>query len=459
MDEDTAPGKTEPGQADGNLAGVPETVEDAAAETLADRVFFVFSGLSSVWFAIVLFQASLGWQHVWFLVVFWAALAYLVLPRLHRIFTRIYLPDYFIGRSRTSDGLLGDPVNVAFLGSAPQVHTAMSTSQWTLADPVTLASSWQIVSSTLTRRSYDEAPVSPLFLFSRQQDFAYQQEVDGNPGKRHHIRFWKAPPGWLLPGGIPVDWLAAGSYDRAVGFSLFTLQITHKIEASIDVERDYVVQSVLAAAPESSLTLIRDFSTGYHSRNGGGDSIVTDGDLPIVDLSALKAGGGPAMAQPAQKKRRPLPTLLGGIMVLGRGMSSLVLAATFMALSTDEPAMIQAFGDSVAGLDLRTVIIPGAVGLAVFAVAEFIVAWFIFRGGNRARVVAMTLGAGSIVVQFSNVLSGGDAISFNTTLVSFSLDILLILALSSERSRTFARRQTGSLRHPKPLKPVLSGNQ
>jgi len=30
--------------------------------------------------------------------------------------------------------------------------------------------------------------------------------------------------------------------------------------------------------------VVRHFSTGYHSRNGGGDAIETDGDLPIVHL-------------------------------------------------------------------------------------------------------------------------------------------------------------------------------
>lgn len=47
-------------------------------------------------------------------------LAYPALPRLHRILTRIYVPDYFIGRTRTSDGLLGDPVNLALLGRSFQ---------------------------------------------------------------------------------------------------------------------------------------------------------------------------------------------------------------------------------------------------------------------------------------------------------------------------------------------------
>ena len=58
--------------------------------------------------------------------------------RLHRILTRIYLPYYFIGRARTSDGLLGDPVNVALLGSEEQLHSAMHQAGWTLADDVDL---------------------------------------------------------------------------------------------------------------------------------------------------------------------------------------------------------------------------------------------------------------------------------------------------------------------------------
>ena len=41
------------------------------------------------------------------LIVFWVLLTYLLLPRLHRILTRLYVPGYFIGRARTSDGLLG----------------------------------------------------------------------------------------------------------------------------------------------------------------------------------------------------------------------------------------------------------------------------------------------------------------------------------------------------------------
>lgn len=256
---------------------------------LLDGFFFIFAGVASLWLAWLVFTESfmLGWWGIAFLVVFWLMLAYLVLPRLHRILTTIYVPDYFIGRARTSDGLLGDPVNLALDGEAAQLHAALAAAGWTRADDVTLASSWRIVTSTVRRRSYDEAPVSPLFLFGRQQDFAYQQEVEGNPARRHHVRFWRTPEGWLLPGGRRVDWLAAGTFDRAVGFSLFTLQVTHKIDADIDVERDHIVTTVRAANPDARVEVLHDFSTGYHSRNGGGDSIRTDGDLPIVDVRAV----------------------------------------------------------------------------------------------------------------------------------------------------------------------------
>ena len=259
--------------------------------TALDQFFFVFAGIAAIWLAWLLLTESfqLGWWGILVFFVFWGMLAYLALPRLHRMLTAIYVPDYFIGRTRTSDGLLGDPINLALLGDEAALHAAMRGASWTRADRVTLRTSWRIVASTVTRRSYDEAPVSPLFLFGRMQDFAYQQEVAGNPAKRHHVRFWRTPDGWLLPGGTRVDWLAAGTFDRAVGFSLFTLQVTHKIDADTDIERDHIISTVQGARPEVGLTILRDFSTGYHSRNGGGDSIRTDGHLPVLDLRGANA--------------------------------------------------------------------------------------------------------------------------------------------------------------------------
>lgn len=214
----------------------------------------------------------------------WLILAYLGLPYMHRKLTKIYLPNYYIGRTRTGDGFLGDPINLAFLGTKRDIMKSMEKAGWTLADELNHKSTISMIKNTLLRRSYPNAPVSSLYLFSDKQNFAYQIEVGGTTSRRHHIRFWKVPDGWFLPGGFKADWLAAATFDRKVGFSSFTLQITHKIESNIDTERDYVIQTIRKFRPSTKIKIIKKFASGYHDRNGGGDHITTDGSMPFIDL-------------------------------------------------------------------------------------------------------------------------------------------------------------------------------
>ena len=410
-------------------------------DSALDWVFFVVGGAAAVWLAALVFWESfeLGWWQISFVAMFWVLLAYLVLPRLHRILTRIYVPNYFIGRARTSDGLLGDPVNVALLGAESQVHEVMSRAGWTMADDLALATGWRIVTSTLLRRSYLEAPVSPLLLFGRKQDFAYQQEVDGSPGKRHHVRFWRCPPGWKLPGGRDAEWLAAGTYDRSVGLSLFTLQVTHKIDANTDAERDHVVASVGAANPAVTVAVIEDFSSGYHARNGGGDAIATDGDLPVIDVRGVR---GPVAERldlsTDSRDRRPAPTAVGALFVFVRGLLALYLALSVIAAPDAFAADLQTVP---AGAERTIAFWVVAGSLLLFAAAELGLAWKVFLGRNWARLLAMTLSTAAILAQAANVVEGGPGITLKTNLPGLALDILLLLALSSERSLVYARRE------------------
>lgn len=222
---------------------------------------------------------------LWGFLLIWVLSAYALLPQLTRVITRIYVPAYFIGRARTVDGLLGDPMNLAVLGSPAQVAAAMKAAGWTAADPLTLRSGWHIVRASLLRRSYPGAPVSPLFLFGEKQALAFEQEVAGSPASRHHVRFWTCPLGWKLPGGLDADLLGAATFDRRVGLSLFTLQVTHKVAERTDEERDLVVAALRSAG--GTVLVLENFTTGYHARNGGGDIIETDGNLPIIDLRSL----------------------------------------------------------------------------------------------------------------------------------------------------------------------------
>src|SRR4051794_7983353 len=432
-----------------------------SVSSFLDGFFFIFAAVASIWLATLVFNEGFnwGWSSIAFFLVFWALLAYLVLPRLHRILTTIYVPDYFIGRARTSDGLLGDPVNLALLGSTDEIHSALTAAGWTRADEVNGASSLRIISSTITRRSYDEAPVSPLFLFGRQQDVAYQQEVKGNPAKRHHVRFWRCPDGWLLPGGRRVEWLAAGTFDRSVGFSLFTLQITHKIDANTDIERDHIVSTLVDADVGADVTVIKDFSTGYHARNGGGDTIETDGDLPVIDLSGVRVDAqGASVAADADarrlalEERRPVPTALGVLLMVLRvlaGVGYIVLNL----LDWQRFVGSELATSAVSADERETVSLVLGVAMGVFAaglVLYFLLALLVFFGSNWARIAAMSYSA--LIIAFSAVdfFNGGPQVSLKNNLLGLALDILVLLALSSKRSRLWARRPADGRRRTRP---------
>ena len=408
-------------------------------ETTLDWVFFVLGGAAAIWLAWVLLRESFsfGWWQIAFVVVFWGMLAYLVLPRLHQILTRIYVPDYFIGRARTSDGLLGDPVNIAILGGEQQVHTAMLAAGWTRADDLSLRTGLRIVRSTLLRRSYLEAPVSPLLLFSRKQDFAYQQEVNGTPGKRHHVRFWRCPEGWRLPGGRETDWLAAGTYDRSVGFSLFTLQVTHKIAADTDLERDHVVSTVLGADDRATSTTIEGFSAGYHARNGGGDSIVTDGDLPILNLRGIPRSPDEPEVTTDSRDRRPAPTVVGAALLGLSGLTSIVNGVVELVEAGPEGASVYSDAPELA----TGILVAAAVLFFIVGFVNTLIAWRVFLGRPFARILSMGLSVIGIGGQILTTELGGNE-SLTANLPSVALSVLVLLALSSSRAAIYSHRAT-----------------
>ena len=426
-----------------------DDADEVAENRLAGRLdawLFAAGGVLSVYLSYLTLLEGIqpGWPAL-LLLAFRALVAYLVLPRIHRLLTRIYVPDYFIGRSRTADGLLGDPVNLALLGTADQVHTAMRNAGWVRADEVTLRTGWRIVVSSVLGHTYANAPVSPLFLFQRRQDFAYQQEVDGSPSQRHHVRFWRCPDGWLLPGGSRVDWLAAGTFDRRVGLSLFTLQVTHKIGQDIDEERDHIVSTVRAADAAVRVRVIENFATGYHARNGGGDRIETDGDLPVLDLTAVAPSGTgtaavvtrdtpepPAPLAPVRREHAiaPAQVLFASVITGLRGLANLVLAVT---------ALLGLYGPL--GIDPADApgIVLTVVGVTVGAAALTdlaLIALLLVRQ-NWARLVLCTVSLISASAVYLTRVLNRESGRLGGDLVNLAFSVLVLLALSSEAARAY----------------------
>jgi hypothetical protein len=224
-------------------------------------------------------------RYIFGILLLYLIIAYAILPRTYRVLSRIFIPNYFIGRTQVGDRLLGDPINLAFNGTGEQLTVAMGKAGWHQAEALNFKSSAKMTYAAILKKNYPNAPVSSLFLFNKKQDFAFEKDLDGNPRKRHHIRFWKTPDNWWLPGGYKTDWLAAATFDEHVGLSLFTGQITHKIDGNVDQERNHVVETLKDVHVIKKNDVIKHFTTSYHSRNGGGDSIHTDGALPFVTLN------------------------------------------------------------------------------------------------------------------------------------------------------------------------------
>ena len=403
---------------------------------ILDFAFIVAALLLSLWLAVLLLTSSmrLTLSALIPLSLCWVVVTYLFLPRLHQLFTFLYIPDYFIGRTRTRDGVLGDPINLAFDASEADIHAAMQASGWTLADPITVRSSWKIVISSVFRRSYRHAPVSDLLVFGRAQDFAYQQEVEGSASRRHHVRFWKVPEGWTLPGGHHVDWIAAGTFDRAVGLSVFTLQVTHKIDEDVDRERDYVVNTVLYSVPGAKVRVIEDFSSGYHHRNGGGDAIRTDGHLPVVNLNGAADRTKTLFSQviqppltPARRKRigdhqiPPKSLIFAGVVALCH-------IATIIGQWDGIVGSTSVFGTDVGQREALIV----SIGFLVAVILE-VVLWVLTLMRRRwARIALMTLAS---VVAWDALLGLAHERGSLTAVFLATYSVLVVLMVSGSATR------------------------
>jgi len=157
-----------------------------------------------------------------------------------------------------------------------------SLSGWHPADPITLKSSLEIAAGTVFHRSYDDAPVSPLMLWGKQQDLTFEFPFGEDPTQRHHIRFWLAPE---QDASGRTLWAAGATFDRSVGLSHTTGQITHHIAADIDTERNHVIASLNATGKLADIVSVEGFHTAREGRNGGGDPWRTDGTLVLGVIS------------------------------------------------------------------------------------------------------------------------------------------------------------------------------
>ena len=225
---------------------------------LLQRLLIFGLGIFCVWLIVFVVFETADRRVPWILAVAitYGIAAYIVLPRAIRVGLKILqhkrVPSYTI----TGDGLPGDPVNVALIGTLRQLRAAFAALGWSEADRLSLASSWGMIRAFVFNSPYPNAPFSTLYLFGRGQDIGFQKAIDDSPRKRHHIRFWAlsqtrardtwgAADFWLSTKRPPDNeralWIGAGTRDTGLSFTRFTFQITHATDSDTNAERDFIV--------------------------------------------------------------------------------------------------------------------------------------------------------------------------------------------------------------------------
>jgi hypothetical protein len=284
------------------------------------RVLVFGLGVLTVWLiAFVIFRTTNQRLPVAFAVaVTYGIAAYVILPRVIRLGLRIvqrgHVPSYTI----TGDGLPGDPVNLALIGTMAQLRHAFAAAGWAEADPLGIASSLRMVRAFVQNSPYPTAPFSTLYLFGRGQDVGFQCAINDSPRKRHHVRFWglladrvakslNMPSFWLdavRPGDDErVLWVGAGTKDTGFSLTRLSFQITHATDSDTNEERDFIIAELEGCAAISN---VRSHFPGERLTMGKVNRYVTDGLVTVAELNPFEPFATSSCPTPTAAPSGPL---------------------------------------------------------------------------------------------------------------------------------------------------------
>jgi hypothetical protein len=266
---------------------------------LLQRLLIFGLGIFSVWLIVFVVFETADRRLPWVLAlgITYGLAAYIILPRIIRLGLRILQREHVPSYTVTGDGLPGDPVNVALVGTLQQLRTAFGALGWSVADRLSLASSWGMVRAFVLNSPYPTAPFSTLYLFGRGQDIGFQKAIDNSPRKRHHIRFWAlsltraqdtwgAASFWLNTDRPPeeetVIWVGAGTRDTGLSLTRLTFQITHATDSDTNTERDFIIAELTKVG---CIEATKVYQSGQDLPTERVNHYVTDGEITLARLS------------------------------------------------------------------------------------------------------------------------------------------------------------------------------
>ncbi|MGO4388256.1 LssY C-terminal domain-containing protein [Microvirga sp. 2YAF29] len=267
---------------------------------LVQRLVILGLGIFSVWLIVFVVFDTADRRLPWILAVglTYATGAYLILPWIIRMGLKLLHRKRVPSFTTTGDGLPGDPVNVALVGTLPQLRAAFAALGWSEADRLGLASSWSMIRAFVFNSPYPTAPFSTLYLFGRGQDVGFQKAIGGSPRKRHHIRFWSlsivraestwaggSASFWLNTDRPPEDervlWVGAGTRDTGLSLTRLTFQITHATDSNTNIERDFIIAELENIG---SITDVRVYQAGQCLATERVNHYTSDGQVTLASL-------------------------------------------------------------------------------------------------------------------------------------------------------------------------------
>jgi LssY C-terminus len=175
----------------------------------------------------------------------------------------------------------GDMVNFLIIGARDAMEKVFTTAGWVKVDANVKETVLNGFLASISKESYLTMPMSPLYLFGRQQDYGWAHaEPISVVASRNHLRIWEAP--FELNGRAL--WVGAATHD--VGFEKDRRNngLTHKIDPDIDLERAYVERTLTSTGLVEAVTHFLPQNPMQEARTATGGSFHSNGQVLVLKL-------------------------------------------------------------------------------------------------------------------------------------------------------------------------------
>jgi hypothetical protein len=170
----------------------------------------------------------------------------------------------------------GDPLNLVLVGGDRDLLPALIRRNWHATEMMWSKAIGRTVTSFVKGTRYRYSPISPLYVYGRRQDIAFQK-ARSSINERNHMRFWLSP---LRYRGEKI-WV--GQISRDIGVKLTTKSptiTTHIIDPDVDEARRYFIEDLAYSQALAAIGFVK--GVGAVGKNAPrmnlvGDPFYTDG--------------------------------------------------------------------------------------------------------------------------------------------------------------------------------------